>query len=33
VEEIFGKLPTNAQGKELPDAENIDQIAQAIDQY
>ena len=27
VEEIFGKLPTTAQGNELPDIENIDQIA------
>jgi hypothetical protein len=27
VEDIFGKLPTTAQGSELPAAENIDQIA------
>ena len=27
VEEIFGKLPTIAQGNELPVAEKIDQIA------
>jgi DNA anti-recombination protein RmuC len=33
VEDIFGKLPTTAQGSELPAAEKIDQIAQAIDQY
>jgi hypothetical protein len=33
VEEFFVKLPTIAQGNELPAAENIDQIAQAIDQY
>jgi hypothetical protein len=31
VEEIFGKLPTIAQGNELPATEKIDQIAQAID--
>jgi hypothetical protein len=33
VEEVFGKLPTTAQGNELPATEKIDQIAQAIDQY
>jgi hypothetical protein len=33
VEDIFGKLPTTAQGSELPMAEKIDQIAQAINQY
>ena len=33
VEDIFGKLPTTTQGSELQAAENIDQIAQAIDQY
>jgi hypothetical protein len=33
VEEIFGKLPSTAQGNELPAAEKIDQIAQAIDRY
>jgi hypothetical protein len=33
VEEIFGKLPTTAQGSELPAAEIIDQIMQVIDQY
>ena len=33
LEEIFGKLPTTMQGNELPAAEKIDQIAQAIDQY
>jgi len=27
VEDIFGKLPTTAQGSELPTKENIDQIA------
>jgi archaellum component FlaC len=33
VEEIFGKLPSTAQGNELLATEKIDQIAQAIDQY
>jgi archaellum component FlaC len=33
VEEMFGKLPTTAQGNELPAIEKINQIAQAIDQY
>jgi hypothetical protein len=33
VEDIFGKLLTTTQGSELPAAENIDQIAQKIDQY
>jgi hypothetical protein len=33
VEDIFGKLPTIAQGSELPMAKKIDHIAQAIDQY
>ena len=33
VEEFFWKLPTTAQGNELPAAEKIDWIAQAIDQY
>jgi hypothetical protein len=33
VEDIFGKLPTTAQGSELPATEKIDQIVQAIDQY
>ena len=31
VEEVFGKLPTTAQGNELPVAGKIDHIAQAID--
>jgi uncharacterized protein YlzI (FlbEa/FlbD family) len=30
---IFEKLPNTAQGNELPVAEKIDQIVQAIDQY
>jgi polyhydroxyalkanoate synthesis regulator protein len=30
---IFEKLPSTMQGNELPVAGNIDQIAQAIDQY
>jgi FtsZ-binding cell division protein ZapB len=30
---IFEKLPSTAQGNELPVAEKIDQIVQAIDQY
>jgi hypothetical protein len=30
VEDIFGKLPTTAQGSELPVVENIDQIAQEL---
>jgi hypothetical protein len=33
VEEIFGKLPSTVQGRELPATEKIDQIAQALDQY
>jgi FtsZ-binding cell division protein ZapB len=33
VGEIFGKLPSTAQGNELPAAEKIDQIAQAIARY
>jgi C4-dicarboxylate-specific signal transduction histidine kinase len=33
VGEIFGKLPTTAQGNEVPATENIDQIVQAIAQY
>jgi uncharacterized protein YlzI (FlbEa/FlbD family) len=33
VEEVFEKLPTTAQGNELPVAEKIDHIVQAIDQY
>jgi hypothetical protein len=33
VEDIFGKLPTTAQGSELPMAEQINQIVHAIDQY
>jgi hypothetical protein len=33
VGEIFGKLPSTAQGNELPTAEKIDWIAQEISQY
>jgi chromosome segregation ATPase len=33
VEDIFGKLPTTAQGSELPVAEQINRIVHAIDQY
>jgi hypothetical protein len=33
VEDIFGKLPTTAQGSKLLAVENIEQIVQAIDQY
>jgi chromosome segregation ATPase len=33
VGEIFGKLPSTAQGNELPAAEKIDQIVQAIARY
>jgi hypothetical protein len=33
VGEIFGKVPSTAQGNELPVAENIDQITQAISRY
>jgi hypothetical protein len=30
---IFEKLPNTVQGNELPVAEKIDQIAQAIEKY
>jgi hypothetical protein len=33
VGEFFGKIPNTAEGNELPAAEKIDQIAQAIAQY
>ena len=33
MEEFFGRLPTTAQGNELPAEAKINQIAQAIDQY
>jgi thymidylate synthase len=33
VGEIFGKLPSTVQAKELPATEKIDQIVQAIDRY
>jgi hypothetical protein len=33
VGEFFGKLPKTVQGNELPAAENIDQIVQAIARY
>jgi hypothetical protein len=33
VEFFLGKLPTTAQGNDLPAAEKINQIAQEIDQY
>jgi hypothetical protein len=33
VGEIFGKLPSTAQGNELPATEKIDQIAHVIDRY
>ena len=33
VGEIFGKLPSTAQGNKLSAVENIDQIAQEIDRY
>jgi hypothetical protein len=34
VEEVFGELPTTDQRRnELPATENIDHMAQAIDQY
>jgi hypothetical protein len=33
VEDIFGKLPTTAQGSEIPTEEKIDRIVHAIDQY